>query len=342
MSKKQSTKELVCGSANEKRSRKDSEAFASEERLAAFTPSFDDEYDDEATSQSEERLEKVRRKAPPKLKISRRPISSLLKSKFFVGIVCLALAVFLAFVGIPMAQIKINDTVTVVRFSQNVAAPSVVTDDAVIEEQASKYNLPLGYISSKADVVGKYITSDAVKGDIATSGRVSDTYPGDDPALAFLPDGKYAVSFTLPSVAASLSSKLRAGDVIQIFAAFDRERDEDGYCAQIPSELQYVEVLSVTDSAAGEIKENYSKGEKVSSALSGGEISVIQNVTVLVNQAQAAAIAGLEYSANLHTALVCRGNEALKSQLLQMQESLIKTQAEQQPEQNTDKKEVSQ
>lgn len=234
------------------------------------------------------------------------------KTKTFFGLVSIFLALLIAFMALPMLQQKTSQLVPVYCFAQDVNVGAVVTDGMLQEVDMVSYHLPHGTITDKEQALGQYVTTDALAGDVVTSGRLSDTFPGSDPQLASLPEGKMVMSVTLPELAESVSGKLRPGDIIQLFAVID----DDSYSATVPAQLQYVEVLAVTDAKGADVADTKPLEQS-------GETEFLNTVTLLVNEKQAAILAGLEHNATLHAALVIRGDEVAKEKALSAQDALF-------------------
>ena len=89
-------------------------------------------------------------------------------------------------------------------------------------------------------MVGRYAAADLAAGDYILSSKVSVTPVTSDIALNSIPSGKVAISLTVKTLASGLSDKLQPDDIIRIYHFLDTAKD-------IP-ELQFVKVLSVTDS----------------------------------------------------------------------------------------------
>ena len=262
--------------------------------------------------------EPVEKKKKPREKRAKTPHephsragAAFFKTKLFYGIICIAVGLAIALLGAPILRSQTTNTVNVVCFVSDVSSGSVVTASDVVVVEVSSYHLPTGTVFDTGDVVGKYLRTDALAGDYVTAQRLSDVYPGDDPFLIDLPEGKMAISVSLPDLSQSVSGKLRAGDVVQIFAL---ETGSDSTVADAPSELQYVEVLAAT----------YLDGVDVSDGKTGANVETdsdtLSTATLLVNERQAAKIAGLETQAKLYAALVIRGNESRKAEALAAQD----------------------
>ena len=158
----------------------------------------------------------------------------LVRSKMFWGVASTTAALLIAFGGVPAVVNEVGELVDVVVFAEDVKAGSVITGEMLEYRQMTAYNLQPGAILDMEQVQGRYVTKDAAEGDVVTSKRVSETYPGGSPELANLPEGQLALSFTLADLAESVSSKLQAGDIIQIFAVPDSQKEEGEEAAQMP------------------------------------------------------------------------------------------------------------
>lgn len=253
----------------------------------------------------------------------------IVRSRPFLGGLCVVLALLLAFVVTPLIQLKIAETTTVVVLRQTVPAGAQLSADMLATREMGVTGLPLGAVTSASEAVGKYAAVAGVEGDILTSARLSDTLPGDDPELARLPEGKLAMSATLSDLAQSVSGKLRSGDVIRLYAILDQAASvgaEDLNAVSVP-ELQYMEVLAVTNSSARDVK---SEHERMGEETADSERQ-IATVTLAVNHQQAAVLAGLEHNAALHAALVVRGDDAAKREALKAQEAYFAVPEEEDP-----------
>lgn len=227
---------------------------------------------------------------------------------------CVAAALLLAFVATPLIQMNLSHTRPVVVMTTAVPLGAELTAEMLTLHDMGEVNLPEGTVLRIEDAVGQYLTIPAAEGDILTQLRLTDRFPTDDPVLTTLPEGMMAVSANLSELSQSVSGKLRAGDVIQIFAVLSNSNtpeNVDYHALEVP-ELQRVEVLSVTNADAMDIKDG--------TALVPGESDrQISTITLAVNTAQASALAGLDHTATLHAALVVRGDAQGKANALEQQ-----------------------
>ena len=140
----------------------------------------------------------------------------------------------------------------------------------------------------------------------------------EDTYLNDIPEDKYAISITVQSFAAGLSSKLLKGDIVTIIT---KKGEGDEAVTEIPRELTYVEVLSTTEED-GEDKEN--NGKEVKKEDDTKAKKKLATITLLVNSLQAEELASFENQRGIHVALKCRNNEKLKKELLDEQDKIFK------------------
>lgn len=261
---------------------------------------------------------------PPEKRRRRRAEKSehpFYQSRVFIGILLILAACIISFGGVPFVLHAATKTVSVVICKDNLRAGTMITADMLDAVEMTSYHLPAGAILDPAAAIGQYVTADAVEGDIVTKKRLSQNYPGNDPSLLSLPDGKVAISIALSDLAQNVSGKIRGGDVIQLYAV--NSNDTSGK-ASAPAELQYVEVLSVSYSDGADVNYDNTVGLINGSSNAAGK-DVLAAVTVMVNPEQAAIIAGLQNSSKLYAAIVIRGDNGRKSAALLAQENYFAT-----------------
>ena len=144
---------------------------------------------------------------------------------------------------------------------------------------------------------------------------------------------KRAISITIPSFAGGLSGKLISGDIVSIIAVDYKEKGE----TLVPEELQYVEVIAVTDSKGND-------DETVTVKPDGEEETELpETVTLLVTPGQANILAELEAEGEIHVALVYRGTPENAQKFISAQEKYLEELAlTNEKEENSSKPEVPQ
>ena len=199
-----------------------------------------------------------------------------------------------------------------VKIGQEITAKDI----EVVEVGA--YNLPDEVIRSSEEVVGKYVSSELLKGEYVLPSKISDTPASENAYLYNLTGEKRAISVTIPSFAGGLSGKLISGDIVSVIAVDFREKGE----TVVPDELQYVEVIAVTD------KEGYDEGEVVVTSDGEEEADLPETVTLLVTPKQANILAELEAEGEIHISLVYRGTADNAQKFIAAQEKLLAELAE--------------
>lgn len=264
----------------------------------------------EDTPQKEKKKPK-KAKAEATERKPRPPMKDIVRSKGFAGATCIIAGLICAFVISPLLQTKASKTTEVLTLTQDVSVGTKITEDMLKMEERGKLNLPANVLRSVTDAIGKYVSVAGTLGDVLTSYRISDSVISDDPELVALPVGKLAISASLASLEQSVSGKLRAGDIIQLFAVEEAQDNVGRYASRAVPELQRVEVLSVTNISA----QNIVTGDQTPDT-----DRQVATIVLAVNVDQANILAGLAHSATLHAALVTRGDAKSSAAALQQQE----------------------
>ena len=231
-----------------------------------------------------------------------------INNRFIFGIVSIALAAIIAFVAIPTISRQTNGKTEIVRIAQPVRKGTVITAQDIEIVEVGAYNLPQNIAKTEDDVVGKYTTADLAAGDYILSSKVSFVPISTDIQLSSIPSGKVAISLTVKSLASGLSDKLQTGDIVRIYHYLNEAID-------IP-ELQFVKILSVTDSKGVNVDHGAELSEDEEKRQSA-------TITVLATPEQARVITAMENDGVAHVALICRDNERLAMELLEMQDVIL-------------------
>ena len=228
------------------------------------------------------------------------------KSHAVIGIASIITGLLTAFVLTPLYGGIVEKQEEVVRVKEKITEGELITAEKLETINAGTYGLSSDVIKNIDGITGKYAKTDFYKGSYITGEGLSDIAPREDTYLNDIPVDKYAISITVQSFAAGLSSKLLKGDEA---------------VTEIPRELTYVEVLSTTEED-GEDKESGSK--EVKKEDDNKRKGKLATITLLVNSLQAEELASFENQRGIHIALKCRNNEKLKKELLDEQEKIFK------------------
>ena len=253
---------------------------------------------------------------------------NFLKNRTVLGVVCIALALIICFVITPLFNASKNSTASVIRVKNDIKIGQEITANDVETAEVGAYNLPDDVIKKTEDIIGKYASYEMLKNEYAMLGKVSDTPASENAYLYGLTGEKRAVSITIPSFAGGLSGKLLSGDIVSVIAVNYKEQGE----TLVPDELQYVEVIAVTD-------KNGNDEETVTVKPDGEEeIELPETVTLLVAPKQANILAELEAEGEIHLALVYRGEPETANKFISAQEKFLEEKTLNDEKENSDKK----
>lgn len=240
------------------------------------------------------------------------------KNHALIGIISIIIGLLTAFVLTPLYGGILEKQEEVVRVKEKITEGELIAADKLETVNVGAYGLSPDVIKSIDGITGKYAKTDFYKGSYITGEGLSDVAPREDTYLNDIPEDKYAISITVQSFAAGLSSKLLKGDIVTIIT---KKGEGDEAVTEIPRELTYVEVLSTTEED-GEDKEN--NGKEVKKEDDTKAKKKLATITLLVNSLQAEQLASFENQRGIHVALKCRNNEKLKKELLDEQEKIFK------------------
>ena len=242
----------------------------------------------------------------------------LLKNRTVLGVVCIALSLIICFAITPLFNAAKENTTEIVRMKKDVKIGQEITEKDVEIVEVGAYNLPADVLKKSEDVVGKYVSSELLAGEYVLPGKISNTPASENAYLYNLTGEKRAISVTIPSFAGGLSGKIISGDIVSVIAVDYRESGE----TVVPDELQYVEVIAVTD------KEGYDEDEVVVATDGEEEPDLPETVPLLVTPAQANILAELEADGEIHLSLVYRGTSENAQKFIAAQEKLLNELAE--------------
>ena len=257
-----------------------------------------------------------------------------LKNRTVLGVVCIALSLIICFAITPLFNASKSSTMKIVRIKNDLKIGQEITSKDIEVVEVGAYNMPSEVMQKSEDVVGKYASAEMIKGEYVLAAKISDSPASENAYLYNLTGEKRAISITIPSFAGGLSGKLISGDIVSIIAVDFKEQGE----TVVPEELQYVEVIAVTDKKGND-------DETVTVKPDGEEETELpETVTLLVTPAQANILAELEAEGEIHVALVYRGTAENAQKFISAQEKLLtELAAENEKEnENTGKPEVPQ
>ncbi|MCM1276942.1 MAG: Flp pilus assembly protein CpaB [Lachnospiraceae bacterium] len=256
-----------------------------------------------------------------------------LKNRTVLGVVCIALALVICFAITPLFNASKSSTMKIVRVKSDLKIGQEISSKDIEVVEVGAYNMPSEVLQNSEDVVGKYAAAEMIKGEYVLAAKVSDTPASENAYLYGLTGEKRAISITIPSFAGGLSGKLISGDIVSIIAVDYKEQGE----TVVPEELQYVEVIAVTDSKGND-------DETVTVKPDGEEETELpETLTLLVTPMQANILAELEAEGEIHVALVYRGTAENAQKFISAQEKYLEVIAsENEKEENSGTPEIPQ
>ena len=234
-----------------------------------------------------------------------------MKNRTVLGLVCIVLALVLAFVIAPFVNKFSDSRSEVLRVKQTVAQGHRLTGDDIESVSVGNYNLPADILTNPEEVIGKYAAVGMTKGDYLFASKLTDTADTANDVFKSLDGSQVAVSVTIPSFAGGLSGKLQNGDIVSMIV-YSAEKKE----SSIPEALKYVRVITAT-TAAGLDKDELVQKED-------GTYELPTTLTLLVTDYQAKLLAEYENYGKMHAALVCRDNEKQAQKFLKEQADVLK------------------
>lgn len=236
-----------------------------------------------------------------------------LKNRTVLGVVCIALSLIICFAITPLFNASKSSTMKIVRIKNDLKIGQEITSKDIEVVEVGAYNMPSEVVRKSEDVVGKYASAEMIKGEYVLAAKISDTPASENAYLYGLMGEKRAISITIPSFAGGLSGKLISGDIVSVIAVDYKEKGE----TLVPEELQYVEVIAVTDKKGND-------DETVTVKPDGKEETELpETVTLLVTPEQANILAELEAEGEIHISLVYRGTAENARKFISAQEILL-------------------
>ncbi|MFI3228397.1 MAG: Flp pilus assembly protein CpaB [Clostridia bacterium] len=235
----------------------------------------------------------------------------ILKNRTILGIVCIILSLIICFGITPIFNDSLSQKVDIVRVKTDISEGTQITSNMLETVEVGAYNLPNNVVLTTDTVLGTYAIADFSVGDYILSNKVSTEIQAQNSYLYNLDGSKQAISVSISGFANGLSGKLESGDIVSIIAP-----DYNGLGETvIPTELTYVEVISVTsdsgiDTNTGEITAD-------------DDIELPDTITLLVTAEQSKLLAKLESDGEIHVSLVYRGSSENCEQFLAIQDEIL-------------------
>lgn len=226
-----------------------------------------------------------------------------IKNRYVIFALCLILAGLIAFVIVPKSNKSMAELVDVVKVTRQIEKNTQITEDMLEIKQQPKQAVTENTITDKKKIIGKVASVQLLPEDNLVMQKFTDISSVSDKALYEM-DGseKLAISVTVDSLASSVSGKIMPGDVVSVYGFLNETKMLSEY-----TDLQYVEVIGVSNSSAEELSTRNADSETDSS-----DKVIPSTVTLSVNRNQAQELVILENTSNIHIVFVGRGEISRK------------------------------
>lgn len=226
-----------------------------------------------------------------------------IKNRYVIFALCLILAGVIAFVIVPKSNKNMAESVDVVKVTKQIEKNTQITEDLLEIKQMPKQTVTQSTITDKKQIVGKVSNVQLLPEDNLVMQKFTDVGTETDKALYEMDNSEQlAISVTLANLASSVSGKIQPGDVVSVYGFINETKQLADY-----TDLQYIEVIGVSNSSAEELSTRNSDSETDSS-----DKVVPTTVTLSVNRNQAQELVVLENTSSIHIVFVGRGEISRK------------------------------
>lgn len=226
-----------------------------------------------------------------------------IKNRYVIFVLCLILAGVIAFVIVPKSNRNMAESVDVVKVTKQIEKNTQITEDMLEIKQMPKQAVTQSTITDKKQIVGKVSNVQLLPEDNLVMQKFTEVGAETDKALYEMDNSEQlAISVTLANLASSVSGKIQPGDVVSVYGFINETKQLADY-----TDLQYIEVIGVSNSSAEELSTRNSDSETDSS-----DKVVPATVTLSVNRNQAQELVVLENTSSIHIIFVGRGEISRK------------------------------
>lgn len=226
-----------------------------------------------------------------------------IKNRYVIFALCLILAGVIAFVIVPKSNKNMAESVDVVKVTKQIEKNTQITEDMLEIKQMPKQAVTQSTVTDKKQIVGKVSNVQLLPEDNLVMQKFTEVGTETDKALYEMDNSEQlAISVTLANLASSVSGKIQPGDVVSVYGFINETKQLADY-----TDLQYIEVIGVSNSSAEELSTRNSDSETDSS-----DKVVPATVTLSVNRNQAQELVVLENTSSIHIVFVGRGEISRK------------------------------
>lgn len=226
-----------------------------------------------------------------------------IKNRYVIFVLCLILAGVIAFVIVPKSNRNMAESVDVVKVTKQIEKNTQITEDMLEIKQMPKQAVTQSTKTDKKQIVGKVSNVQLLPEDNLVMQKFTEVGTETDKALYEMDNSEQlAISVTLANLASSVSGKIQPSDVVSVYGFINETKQLADY-----TDLQYIEVIGVSNSSAEELSTRNSDSETDSS-----DKVVPATVTLSVNRNQAQELVVLENTSSIHIVFVGRGEISRK------------------------------
>lgn len=170
----------------------------------------------------------------------------VLKSRLFIGGICLVLAAGIAFGLLPKVYSAKLDTVEVIKLRHNVSGGTVIDDSMLTRVEVGAYNFPETVVREVNGVAGMVAKENMYAGEFVSKERLvtQEEYNAImEEQTKGLTEGLCLVTIQFPTASSGGASILRAGDIVDVY---ETSEDTEGalYVDKVLESMYIYDVLN--------------------------------------------------------------------------------------------------
>lgn len=237
------------------------------------------------------------------------------RSKLFICFILLILAGVLTFGFLPRMYGSQTATVEVVQLIKDVEMGTRISESMLVTKTIGSYGVDNSVIKNKADIVGKYATSEIRRDSNLYSDMFSAEWTDIEGAVdTMLKPEDRIINVSMKNISASVGGQLKPGDIVDVYTEVIAAPvpNEYGYTEdgkKIKMELaplmQNVRVYKILNNALEDITELNRKYTSLVERNDGSEQNfdssmIPATISLIVSNEQALKLATQEYSGTIH------------------------------------------
>ena len=217
------------------------------------------------------------------------------------AIMCFVTAIIIT-ASIFVSQQAKSTVITVVKPAKIITEGSRIKESDLVTVEVGEYGLPKEALKNINLIVGKYAGTDIYPTDYITAVKLTDKK---FQPFRTIKENERIMSFTVPTLAASVASNINVGDKIQVMyseAITEQRGIEREALITAPECLNSLEVIDIKDA------NGYTRGQEKTEGAKSYEVTpfVPSVITVIVNNEQAAELYKAEQTKSIYAVFIKR------------------------------------